>query len=58
MSNNITKFREKKGAPLTGEEQAPCKEQGSKQKKPMEEASLDLQPHVNCLVEETCEYNK
>lgn len=43
MSNKIQR---EKGAPLTVDEQAPCKEQGSKQKKAKEEASLDLKPHV------------
>jgi len=42
-----TKYREK-GASLTGDKQAALsKEQGiSKHKKPKEEASLDLKPHV------------
>jgi hypothetical protein len=47
-----TKFREKKVPSLTGDEQAPCKEQGSKPKKTKEEVStLDLKPHICCLVE-------
>jgi hypothetical protein len=33
--------------PLTGDEQAACKEEGNNHKKPKEDASLDLKPHVD-----------
>ncbi len=32
--------------PLTGDEQAACKEEGNNHKKPKEDESLDLKPHV------------
>jgi len=34
-----------------GDEQAACKEEGSKHKKPKEGASPDLKPQANCIVE-------
>jgi len=40
-----------------GDEQAACKEEVGKHKKPKEGASPDLKPHANCIVEETCEYH-
>ena len=55
MSNNNIQNLERKRcwlSPLTDEEEAGCKEEGCKQKKTKEEASLDLKPHVVCLVEE------
>jgi hypothetical protein len=44
MSNNIYIYIYTQN--LTGDEQAPCKVQGSKHKKTKKEASLDLKPHV------------